>query len=69
MYIYTYIYIYVYKVMAVYRLQILLNAEVLASLLFLFKTAWHTVAKWVLAKVLASGFPQWHTEIARSKIS
>ena len=38
--------------------------EVLASLVFLPKAAWHTVAKWVVAKVIAT-----FTEIIGSKVS
>lgn len=38
------------------------NAEIIAISLTLSKSKWHAIAKWVLAKVLATDFPQWHTD-------
>ena len=49
--------------------NVLPNAEILSSLVLLSKSVWHTVAKRVLAKVLASGFPYWHVYKTRSKNS
>lgn len=51
--------------------KLLPNADILSSLVFLSKSVWHTVAKRVLAKVLAkalaSCFPSWHLYKTRSK--